>query len=471
MEDTVTGTDGLQGVLLDAFGKLTSKEAGELSSLVTAGAESRGFTYQRHGGRIETIHLMLLPTFFSDPQVAYLHGVSRAVKRGVESVWREYFKDRELEKLLPFNEAEYAWLRGLQPVPAEDSEPMWYRLDAHARMKEKNWKDTVSVFEINSSAVGGIHYSPVAEALFSEIILPFLAPHLPKLPPLRKNPDLRDLLHGLMERHAAAIGRKTLTVVFSEDTTLEEGITEGPYIVEYLRRKGVDARIADPRELYVKKDDLYFNGEPVDIVYRNFEIGDIIEMEENGDNTEGVKFAFSNNRVISSLAGDLDHKSVWEVLTCGRFDGYFSKEDAAIFKKHLLWTRTVKECRTDGPYGLPVDLVPFISKNRQYLVLKPNRLCGGYGVAIGKNTAPGDWDRIIEAALKDEGQWVAQAFNAPERSVFPLFEEGRLVFEPHNIVYGFSSTSEGTGVLGRVSKESVVNVAQQGGLMPVARID
>jgi hypothetical protein len=472
MDDIRTGTDGLQSVLLEAFAKLTSKEVSELSSLVTEEAARRGFTYQRHGGRIETINLMLLPTFFTDPQVAYLHGVSRAVKRGVEAVWNEYFNDPEIQRLLPLNPVEYGWLKGLKPVGPEDGPeggvPLWYRLDAHAHMKEPDWKETLSVFEINSCAVGGIHYSPVAESLFSGIILPFLRPHLPKLPLIRKNPDLRDLMLGLMKHHAAAIGRKTLTVVFAEDTTLEEGITEGPYIVEYLRSKGVTAHLADPRNLYVKENDLFYRDIPVDIVYRNFELGDLIEMEENGDNIEGVKFAFSNNRAVSSLAGDLDHKSMWEVLGCGR--KYFSKEDSAVFKKHLLWTRTVAERRTEGPLGAVVDLAGFISKNRETLVMKPNRLFGGTGVTIGRNASGGDWERLLENALKEEGQWVVQSFNAPERAVFPLFEGGRLVFEPHNIVYGFSSTSEGTGVLGRVSKENVVNVAQQGGMMPVMRV-
>ena len=470
MDDTTTVNGGPQSVLLEAFAKLTAKEAAELLALVKAGAARKGFTYQRHGGAIETIHLMLLPTFFTDPQVAYLHGVSRAVKRGVDAVWREYFNDPELRKLLPFGPVEFGWLKELKPAGPEGTEPVWYRLDAHAHMKEERWRDALSVFEINACAVGGIHYSPVAEQLFSEIILPFLRPHLPELPPMRKNPDLRDMLRGLMEHHAAAIGRKTLTVAFSEDTTLEEGITEGPYIVEYLKKSGVNAFLVDPREFYVKEDDLYCKDGPVDIVYRNFELDDMIEMEENGDDIRGLKFAFSNNRVISSLAGDFDHKSMWEVLGGGRFDRYFSKEDAAVFKKHLLWTSVVYERKAVGPGGLEVDLVPFISKNRESLVMKPNRLCGGYGVTIGRNATPGEWDSLIAEALKEEREWVVQSFNAPERAVFPLFEDDRLVFEPHNIVYGFSSTSEGTGILGRVSKENVVNVAQQGGMMPVVRV-
>lgn len=471
MEETNSGPGALQRLLLEAFGKLTDREAAELSALVGAEAANRGFTYMRAGGAIEVMHLMLVPYFFTEPQVAYLHGVSRAVKRGVSAVWREYFNDSDLQRLLPLNGTEYEWMRDLRPDPLEGPDPLWYRLDVHAHMKRNDWKDSISVFEINSCAVGGIHYSPVAESLFEEIILPYLKPRLGDLPPLRKNPDLRDLLYGLIRRHAVDIGRKTLTVAFSEDTTLKEGITEGPFIVEHLRRKGVKAFIADPRELYVRDDELFYRDEPVDIVYRNFEIGDIIEMDAAGERTDGVRFAFRDNRMVSSLAGDLDHKSMWEVLTSGRFDRYFSREDAAVFKRHLLWTRTVREERTEGPFSSSVDLVRFIAASKDTLVLKPNRLFGGYGVTIGRNATESQWDSAIERALREEGEWVVQSYNAPERSVFPLFEKGSLVFEDHNIVYGVSSTREGTGVLGRVSRESVVNVAQQGGLMPVVRVE
>ena len=63
-----------------------------------------------------------------------------------------------------------------------------------------------------------------------------------------------------------------------------------------------------------------------------------------------------------------------------------------------------------------------------------------------------------------------QAYSPPEITKFPVLEDGALSFEDHNIVYGISATPDGTAVLGRVSREGVVNVAQQGGLMPVLRL-
>lgn len=459
-----------QNLILEAFRTLSSREVLSLSGTLTEQAKIKGFTYQRGRGQIEVINLMLVPSFYTKEQISYLKALSLAVKRGVESVYRAWFSDPELARLLPFEEEEMEWIRALHKGPAPSGEPLWFRLDAHFHMKEKDWRDKIQIFELNSCAVGGIHYSPTAESLFLEVILPALKDHLPELPPFQRNPDQRELLLGLISLHARAIGRRTLNVAFAEDTTLEEGITEGPNIVEYLRRKGINAQLTDPRELYVKGAEVYYKDGPVDIVYRNFELKDVIGIEKEGFDMAGIKHAFSNRQVISSLCGEFDHKSMWDVLTSGMFDRYFTKQDAAIFKKHLLWTRVVREGATIGPGGGVVDLIPFALKNKDMLVLKPNRLCGGYGVTIGRNTEDGVWESLMKAAFKEEGGWVLQRYGEPEQYVFPLFEEGRLVFDRHNIVYGLSSTHEAAGILGRVSRQSVVNIAQHGGLMPVLRV-
>lgn len=460
----------LQARMLEAFRRISVKEAKELHSTLAAEALKRGFTYSRAGGRLEAINLMLTPTFFTEEQLRYITGLSHAVKWGVEAAYRAWFHDPEVERLLPFSEPEKKWILDAQRSRPRGVEPLWFRLDAHFHMKERDWKERISVFEINSCAVGGIHYSPTAEGLFFDCIMPVVKKHLPAITPVSKNFDLRELFMGLIKDHARSIGRSTLNFVFAEDTTLEEGITEGPSIVEYLKKKGVNAAVADPRELRIKGDEVYYKDDPVDVIYRNFELYDIVEMEAEGDDVAAIKLAFSKNQAVSSLCGDFDHKSMWEVLSSGAFDGYFSREDADLFKKHILWTRTVREAFTDGPGGERIDMVPFILKRKDDLVLKPNRLFGGYGVAIGRTIAEGEWERLVKEALKDESSWVVQLYDRPEEALFPLFEDDELKFEVHNIVYGLSSTRGGAGVLGRVSRQSVVNVAQQGGLMPVLRV-
>jgi len=469
MED-ISRSERIQNQIAEAFNDLSSKEADELYSTIVKESLNRGFTYQRAGGKIEAINLMLVPSFFTHEQTAYLKEVSLAIKRGIETVFRAWFRDDDVARMLPMDEEEDGWIKALRKDPLVGSEPVWFRLDSHLKMKKAEWKDNISFFEINSCAVGGIHYSPVADSLFLETILPSLRSHLPELPQIRKGPDLRDLLLRLISGHAGSIGRKTLNIVFAEDMTLNEGITEGPNIVAYLKGKGARITLADPRELYVKDGEVFIREESVDVVYRNFEVKDIMAMDKNGDDVSGIKQAFLNNQVVSSLCGEFDHKSMWEALTSVKLERYFSADDRAIFRKHLLWTRAVRECNTPSPAGLKVDLIPYAAGNKDFLVLKPNRQYGGYGVTIGRDVSHAEWESMLDSALKEEGGWVLQEYGAPEEYVFPLFEEKSLRFEKHNIVYGLSATVEGAGILGRVSREGVVNVARRGGLMPVLRI-
>lgn len=452
-----------------AFAALGNADAALLHELIVKEAGRLGFTYRREGGELETMNLMLVPSFFTGPQVDYLTEISLACRRGVSSVYRAWFDDDRLASMLPFDEGEGEWIRKCHKSRSASEEPLWYRLDAHFHMRDEAWKDKISIFEINACAVGGIHYGPVAEALFLDTVMPAIKGRIDVMARISLMPDSRRLLGGLLAEEAGALGRGARSFVFLEDMGADEGITEGPSIVEFLRSTGVDISLADPRDLHVKDGELYCKDKIADVVYRNFEIRDIMEMEREGGDISGVRHAFMTNRMVSSLCGEFDHKSIWEVLTSVEFEGYFSSGDARLFKKHLLWTRIMRERRTSSAEGAVVDMVPYILKNKNDFVIKPNRLFGGYGVTMGRDAASGEWDEAVERALTDGGNWVVQKYGEPERYVFPIFEDGALTFKEHNIVYGLSSTAMGSAVLGRVSTKNIVNVAQHGGLMPVLR--
>ena len=54
-------------------------------------------------------------------------------------------------------------------------------------------------------------------------------------------------------------------------------------------------------------------------------------------------------------------------------------------------------------------------------------------------------------------------------SEFPVVDgEGKLHVEPFYVVMGFAATRYGLAILGRCSQKQVVNVAQRGGICPVA---
>ena len=127
------------------------------------------------------------------------------------------------------------------------------------------------------------------------------------------------------------------------------------------------------------------------------------------------------NPVVSTLGGDFDHKSTFELFTSPRFTHLFSPEQRAVFARHVLWTRLVTERRTEGPDGVSIDLAPFIRDHRHALVLKPNRSYGGQGVTIGPDLSNAEWASRLDEALANPGAWVVQAFRPLPRQPFPVF--------------------------------------------------
>jgi hypothetical protein len=183
-----------------------------------------------------------------------------------------------------------------------------------------------------------------------------------------------------------------------------------------------------------------------------------------------MQHAFATNRVVSSIAAELDQKSCWEVLgdpVLAR--RHFSSEERAFFRRHLPWTRLLRPGTTTLPDGSRGDLADYVLHARENLVLKPNRSYGGTGVAVGPVTDATEWKRLVDAAVAPGGErWVAQRLVSLPVCQFTVMDaDGRLHAQPFYVVFGFAPSAYGLATLGRASQVRVVNVAQRGGMCVV----
>jgi uncharacterized circularly permuted ATP-grasp superfamily protein len=157
------------------------------------------------------------------------------------------------------------------------------------------------------------------------------------------------------------------------------------------------------------------------------------------------------------------------VLTDPQIAGkYFSADERQIFRRHVLWTRIVSDRRTSLPGGDAGDLLAYVREERETLVLKPNRSCGGEGVVIGPAATQAEWESAIERAVADPARWVVQQLASIPVFEFPVLgPDGIVHTEPFHVVMGFAPTQYGVAILGRASQKQVVNVAQRGGMCVV----
>jgi uncharacterized circularly permuted ATP-grasp superfamily protein len=211
----------------------------------------------------------------------------------------------------------------------------------------------------------------------------------------------------------------------------------------------------------------------VDLVYRDYGVLDLAELAAEGWDPEPMRRLFRENRVVSSISAELDCKSCFEVLTDPALcDKYYTEEERRVFRHHVLWTRVLRERKTTLPSGESGDLLEFVRREREWLVLKPSRGYGGDGVLLGQTVGEAEWTGALDAALADEELWVVQRLaQIPVVEVPTLTPEGTLHPEAFYHVMGFASSDEGIAILARASQRQVVNVAQHGGMAAVMLVE
>jgi hypothetical protein len=181
-----------------------------------------------------------------------------------------------------------------------------------------------------------------------------------------------------------------------------------------------------------------------------------------------MKAAARAGQLFSSPFGELDHKSLWEVLGSSDFNQSLTPLEKKMVGRHIPWTRLLVERRSEAPDGTLVDLIPYVRRHRSRLVLKPNRSCGGQGVTIGPVTTQSAWERTINLALAEPNTWVAQELIAiPRRRTVVAGPGGRFRTKTVYAVYGLFCSPFGVAFVGRASASPVVNVMQGGGMLGI----
>jgi hypothetical protein len=387
-----------------------------------------------------------------------MHHVCTRIMSALARMPELYFADAEVRGILPLAADEHGWLEAVWPHIRHASNPLYGRLDAVCDFTSARWQDSLRFMEPNLSGVGGIHLGPLAETLVMRDVVPTLVSYDPTLE-IELPRDQRDLFLQVLLDQARAAGRAGNNICLIEPKYVTEGPNEQSHLVEYYGAEhGIVLRHADPRELRVEGDEVYYEDTCVDVAYRDYEIRDLLALErDQGRLLEPIRTLFRQNRMVSSIGGDLDHKSCWEVLTSEQLAArYFSVAERQLFRRHILWTRVVSERRVETPDG-EEDLPEYIRAHREELVLKPNRAYGGTGVHLGAAQTEAQWDGLIEHALRaaDDAErgWVVQAAATLPVHMFPVLDgSGRARDEPFYAVMGFAPTDHGLSIIARVSR-------------------
>jgi uncharacterized circularly permuted ATP-grasp superfamily protein len=230
--------------------------------------------------------------------------------------------------------------------------------------------------------------------------------------------------------------------------------------------RGVPTVVCDPRELTFEGGVLRASGVRIDLVYRRVLINDIVARP---DDCRILVDAYSERAVCmaNSLRCKIPHKKAFfAVLTDERRAAMFDAHERGIIQRHVPWTVVLSERRIERG-GQSFDLLPFLRRNRERLVIKPNDEYGGTGVTLGWETSESAWDAAISRASAEPGGWVAQERIDVRREEFPVCIDGRI--ELRNMLVDFAPyifRGRLAGFLTRLSASGLANVTSGGGQVP-----
>jgi hypothetical protein len=458
----------LAGRVRRAFHTLDQQKLLDLFARIRQSCSERHVVYMRDG-QVEPIRLLPCPVTLLPDQVGYLHFVSQTIHNALSRLPDLYFKDDAVRKTLQLSDGEEEWLRNCWGAGHQESNPIFGRLDAVADFSSPMWKDSLRFVEPNMSGIGGLHLVPMCEEILSECVLPILHEFDHGLH-LETGHDSRELLMQEMLDHLETIGRPGRTICFIEPRFATSGIDEQEDVARfYHERYGLKVLHADPTELTIAAGEVCFAGNVIDLAYRDYSVLDLLTLQQKGHDVEPMRTLFRENRIISSIAAELDQKSCWEIFTDPQYAHYFDASERQVFRRHILWTRTLAQRTTELPDSRQGDLLEYVRRERETLVLKPNRSYGGEGVLIGLATAQSDWESAIEQSLSDQANWVVQQLASIPVYEFPVVDEfDSIHMEPFYLVMGFAPSKYGVAILARASQKQVVNIAQRGGICAIA---
>jgi uncharacterized circularly permuted ATP-grasp superfamily protein len=342
-------------------------------------------------------------------------------------------------------------------------DPRYERASTASRLDAFILPDSLEFAEYNAESPAGLAYAENLAEVFDglEIMRRFRERYRARF----YRPS-EAILDALIESYREWGGRQSPPTVLITDFRGVPTWSEFEILQARFEARGVPTVIADPRELTLEGDVLRAGGRAIDLVYRRVLIADLVARPEA---CATLVEAYRRGVVCmaNSLRCKIPHKKAFfAVLTDERNTALFSGEERDVIRAHIPWTRVIEDVRTHID-GQPIDLLGYVRRERERLVIKPNDEYGGSGVLLGWETGEAQWDGAIDGALADQAHaWVVQRRINVRREPFPAVSSNPHRVEMRDMLVDFAPylfRGRQVGYLTRLSSSGLANVTSGGG--------
>lgn len=417
--------------------------------------------------RGEPFSRYLRPHFVTAGQYAVIKDVVGTLGSAMIKLRRAALHDPNLLAQLDLTEQE----RHLALIDPGFEEPSpSARLDSF--WSERDWR----FVEMNAESPAAIAYEDVLAEVFQElpIMRGWQAAHGYSVKPLFARDRFMQAIESVWREFRANRGaakfneRPNIAIVDWDDVATS---SEFELFKQYFNSKGLNVLITAPERLEFKDGRLRDGDFVIDIYYKRVLTSELLEKPEAAKATLDA-YEAGAVCVINAFRAKILHKKMSFGLMHDDANAHlFSPHELDVIRKHIPWTRKVAEGHTTFN-GQKIDLLPFISGNRERLVLKPNDDYGGKGVTIGWASSDEEWQRALAGALTSPFvvQWAVQL----DQETYPYYDPTHgvsfrdLTADLDPFVFG----ADTSGILTRLSSAALLNVtAGTGSVVPTMVVE
>lgn len=288
------------------------------------------------------------------------------------------------------------WLDGvpdadLFTIPAGYPNPITF-----GRLDGVRTPDGLRVLEFNGGLPGGILPADASAALMAATDL---AEQFGQQYPFRTATAGQDVISTMVQTwHDFGGSGLPYTVVAMPHELTDIATPAIRYLQQIAAERGIEIEVTDPGQLVFTQGHLRRDGRPVDVLVRAFFTPMLGFLGERLDGIKAALRAESLCMITSLQSGLFGLKSLFAMVTDPAVDLDLPDAELARARAYLPWTRMVAPGRTTDPGGSAVDLLDYLTANREELVIKPTEGYGGVGVELGWTHSESSWQEVVERA-------------------------------------------------------------------------
>ena len=321
-----------------------------------------------------------------------------------------------------------ALLARLELLPAEKMlasiDPGYPSLQVAARLDSHVRNGHLHFVQNNADLPAGTGYADALADLFYDT---------PPVKELRKKYTLgrvggrKHFLQALLKAYKQFGKTKKPNIAIVEfRPTYNSGESEYRLLRDYFREEGYSTEIVSPEQLEYRNGVLRKGAFEIDLVYRRVGVQEFLIRFDLG---HPLVQAYRDRAVcmVNSFRSELAHKkAMFGLLTDESLVARFPAAERKAIREHVPWTRLVAASTKTTYDERTIDLMEFITRNRQKLALKPNDEYNDQHTYLGWEMDDSEWERALKQATRTP--YVVQERVDPVRSVFPLMTFGHLEF-------------------------------------------